>query len=104
MADISSIARERSQLLKQIFPKGVPAIWCPPLTHYERQGRIDGQRIAAHLSHMSQHVKGFLIPGSTGDGWELSQAEADELLELAFDLAQKLEFHLLIGALKSSAE
>jgi len=103
MANESSIAAERAQLLERLFPGGVPRLWCPSLTHYDPNGAIDGARIAAHLRFLSPHVKGFLIPGSTGDGWELSEAEVSQLLDIALDQAQKLQFHLLIGILKADA-
>ncbi len=103
MANESSIAAERAQLLERFFPGGVPRLWCPSLTHYHPNGAIDGARMAAHLRFLSPRVKGFLIPGSTGDGWELSEAEISQLLDIALDQAQKLQFHLLIGILKADA-
>jgi dihydrodipicolinate synthase/N-acetylneuraminate lyase len=95
-----SVFGNRSQLLAGLFPEGVPKLWCPALTHYDRDGRIDTERIAAHLQHMSANVKGFLIPGSTGDGWELDDTETRQLLRLAIEQAGALGFHLLIGVLK----
>jgi dihydrodipicolinate synthase/N-acetylneuraminate lyase len=96
----SSAAENRSHLLARLFPQGVPKLWCPALTHYDREGRIDAERIAAHLRHMSENVTGFLIPGSTGDGWELDDSETRQLLRIAIQHAGELQFHLLIGALK----
>src|SRR6516162_8212495 len=90
---------DREQFLKSVFPQGVPLLWCPPLTHYDRNGSIDGQRIAAHLKHLSPYVKGFLIPGSTGDGWELTPAERRQVLTIGIQLAQQLNVQVLIGAL-----
>jgi dihydrodipicolinate synthase/N-acetylneuraminate lyase len=49
-------------------------------------------------------VKGFLIPGSTGDGWELSDAETRRLLEVVIEQITNLKLHLLVGALKTEAE
>ncbi len=95
--------QKRSQILGQLFPKGVPKLWCPALTHYDRDGKIDRKRIAAHLRHLSAHVSAFLIPGSTGDGWELSDSEVAELLGIVLEQAQLLNLHLLIGALKPTA-
>jgi dihydrodipicolinate synthase/N-acetylneuraminate lyase len=94
----------RSQILGRLFPEGVPKLWCPALTHYDRDGKIDRKRIAAHLRHLSANVTGFLIPGSTGDGWELTDAEERQLLEIALEQAQELKLHLLIGALKPDPE
>ncbi|HWY75235.1 MAG TPA: dihydrodipicolinate synthase family protein [Verrucomicrobiae bacterium] len=98
-----SIAARRKEILRQLFPTGIPMLWCPALTHYDSQGAIDGARIAAHLEHISPHVKGLLIPGSTGDGWELTDQETRQLLEIALDQAQRLKLYLLIGALKPNA-
>jgi dihydrodipicolinate synthase/N-acetylneuraminate lyase len=104
MGNSSSAVENRSQLLARLFPEGVPNLWCPALTHYDRAGRIDAERIAAHLRHMWANVKGFLIPGSTGDGWELSEAEVKQLLEIVLKEAQDLKLHLLIGALKPDVD
>jgi len=97
------IAAARAELLRRLFPDGVPVLWCPPLSHYDGEGRIDGARMAAHLRHLSPYSKGFLIPGSTGDGWELSDRERRQVLELALDQAPRLQAHVLIGTLKATA-
>jgi len=104
MSASSLTTENRTQLLARLFPEGIPKLWCPALTHYDRDGKIDAQRIEAHLRHMSTNVTGFLIPGSTGDGWELSDTEVSQLLRTALEQAQKLNLHLLIGALKPDAD
>ncbi len=103
MANNPQTAVQRRDLLQRLFPAGAPSLWCPSLTHYNQDGGIDRARIAAHLLHLAPHVKGFLIPGSTSDGWELHDDEFWELLELALEQAQKLELHLLVGVLKTEA-
>lgn len=75
-------------------------LWCPPLTHYDDAGAIDVKRMAAHLRHLAPHVRGLLLPGSTGDGWELTDRETRQLLEFALLEAQTLKVHLLLGALR----
>ncbi len=87
----------------RLFPRGIPSLWCPLLTHYCDDGSLDRERITAHLRHLAPHVKGFLIPGSTGDGWEMSDAEIRELLGLAQEQTTKLGLHRLIGVLKTEA-
>ena len=87
----------------RLFPRGIPPLWCPLLTHYRDDGSLDHARITAHLHHLAPHVKGFLIPGSTGDGWEMTDAETRELLGLTQEQTAKLELHLLIGVLKTEA-
>ena len=97
-------AVERRKLLARLFTNGIPPLWCPLITHYDRDGAIDARRMAAHLKHLSPHVKGFLIPGSTGDGWELNDAEARRLLEIALEQIAGLNLHLLIGVLKTGTD
>jgi dihydrodipicolinate synthase/N-acetylneuraminate lyase len=100
MNDELLIAASRKQLLQHLFPEGIPRLWCPALTHYDRDGALDRVRITAHLRRTAAHVKGFLIPGSTSDGWELDDQEVLEWVDLALESAREMNFHLLIGALK----
>lgn len=94
-----SSATTRARFLKNAFPQGIPTLWCPPLTHYQRDGAIDVARIAFHLRHLFPSVGGFLIPGSTGDGWELTQTERREVIAVSIEQAQQLNAQVLIGAL-----
>jgi 4-hydroxy-tetrahydrodipicolinate synthase len=94
----------RAAILQQMFPSGAPSLWCPLLTHYDAKGGISESRMAAHLQFLSPFAKGFLIPGSTGDGWELRDREIDRVVQIALDQAQRLEFVLLIGVLKKDTE
>lgn len=104
MSATASIAAQRGQLLGSLFPGGIPRLWCPALAHYDSQGALDRPRIVAHLRKTSAHVKGFLIPGSTGDGWEMNEEEALQWIDIALDSAQEMNFHLLIGALKATLD
>ena len=76
-------AAERQAWMQRLLPDGVPTLWCPLLTHYTDDGALDKPRMRAQLDFLQSSVKGFLIPGSTGDAWELSDAETRELLEFA---------------------
>jgi dihydrodipicolinate synthase/N-acetylneuraminate lyase len=96
-------ADQRRRLLARLFPDGVPTLWCPLITHYRSEGTIDAGRMAAHLGHLSPDVKGLLIPGSTGDGWEMDPKEIRQLLEVALEQTARLRLHLLIGVLKTDA-
>jgi dihydrodipicolinate synthase/N-acetylneuraminate lyase len=53
---------------------------------------------------MAPYVKTHLIPGSTGDGWELSQKEIDGLLKFIITETRDLGVRLLIGVLRPDAE
>jgi dihydrodipicolinate synthase/N-acetylneuraminate lyase len=92
----------RTMLIRRLFPAGIPPLWCPALTHYQAEGVVDLARMRAHLNFMRPSVGGFLIPGSTGEGWEMSDAEARTLLELMIDEVRDAGAHLLIGVLKRS--
>lgn len=96
-------AAARQQLLARLFPAGVPPLWCPPLTHYTDDGAIDFARMRAHLGHLSRWVRGYLIPGSTGDGWELSPGETEALVQFALKESRRLNCHLLVGVLHPDA-
>lgn len=94
---------DRARHLTAIFPAGVPSLWCPPITHYRPDGTLDHERIAAHYRFLAPHVQGVLVPGTTGDGWELSPAETRELIRAVLDLVPQLGIHLLWGALHPDA-
>ena len=93
------VARQRADMLRALFPAGVPRLWCPTLTHYDAEGAIDHGRQHAHLRFISRWVGAVLVPGSVGDGWELTAAETLEVVELALTLASQLGLRVLVGAL-----
>ena len=103
MAHSVSTTETRQQLLARLFPNGAPALWCPLITHYDSDGAIDHKRMAAHLGHISPFVKGILVPGSTGDGWEMSESQIRQVVECAIEQAARLNLHVLIGVLKTDA-
>jgi dihydrodipicolinate synthase/N-acetylneuraminate lyase len=100
----NSVKEKRSGLINRLFPEGIPKLLCPPLTHYTDEGDIDFARTEAHLVHLSQWVKAYLIPGSTGDGWEMSEDKIRKVLAFDLDLAEKLDVQILIGVLRTDAE
>lgn len=89
---------------RALFSTGLPQLWCPMLTHYDATGVLDKGRMSAHMRHLSKWVKGFLIPGSTGDGWEMNDAEIRDLLDAALTDAVKLKVRVLIGVLKTDVK
>lgn len=100
----ASIREKRRELITRLFPEGIPQLWCPPLTHYTDEGDIDLGRMEAHLAHMSKWIKAYLVPGTTGDGWEMSEDEIRQVLAFDLDLAEKLNVQILVGILKTDAE
>jgi dihydrodipicolinate synthase/N-acetylneuraminate lyase len=101
-------ATQRDSLIHRMVcatPDGaVPRLWCPPITHYTEAGTIDVVRMAAHWHTMVAHVGGFLVPGSTGEAWDMSALEVEDLVTIALDLAAELDTRILVGVLRPSVE
>jgi len=98
------IKERRCALITRLFPEGIPQLWCPPLTRYADDGSIDLARMEAHLVYMSQWIKAYLVPGTTGDGWEMSEEEIRKVLAFDLDMAEKLNIRILVGVSKTDAE
>ena len=84
--------------------KDFPALWFPPLTYYKEGGTIDTDKMTDELSKIYPYSRGVLVPGSTGDGWVLSQKDQESLVRFflkGFDFGR---FSMMIGALKPSAD
>lgn len=98
---MNSSTAARRELLAQLLPQGVPRLWCPTLTHFSAPQTPDFGRIAAHLQTLAPHVGGLLVPGSTGEGWEMSDADIRGLLTGVLPLAKAGGQSVLIGVLKT---
>jgi dihydrodipicolinate synthase/N-acetylneuraminate lyase len=94
----------RRELQSKLFPQGIPRLWCPTLTHFCAAREPDAGRIRAHLTVLAPHVRGILVPGSTGEGWEMSDEDIRGLLSIVLDSAAALGVRVLIGILKTSTE
>jgi len=57
--------------------------------------------MSAHLRFVLPYVKGYLIPGSTGDGWELDDRETLDVVNFAIRKSREHEMYLLLGVLKT---
>ncbi|TFF17664.1 dihydrodipicolinate synthase family protein [Jiella endophytica] len=83
------------------------ALFVPVLTHYKQgaPGTVDPGRTLAHIRHIRPHVRQVMLAGSTGDGWEISDAGFDALIDLAAsqDVAG-LDVSLIFGALRPTTE
>lgn len=101
---MSDITERRRKLLIELVGEPVPRLWCPPLTHYMPDVEIDTERMAAHWGYMAPHVKGFLIPGSTGDAWEMNDSEVRGLIDISLELALDFNIRLLMGVLKEDVK
>jgi len=93
----------RRELALRLFPRGIPRLWCPLLTHFAEGGGLDRARMRAALAFLGPWVKGFLVPGSTGEGWSMPDVEVRELLDFMIDEVRGVGGHLLVGILKTDA-
>ena len=101
-ATTNRFAAERQSMMQRLLPGGMPKLWCPLLTHYTADGALDKPRMRAQLDFLQTSVRGYLIPGSTGDAWQLGDAEVRELLDFAIAESSERRFALLIGVLKAT--
>lgn len=92
----------RASLVRELFPDGIPTLWCPLFTHFTEKGEIDRERIRAHLRFMRLYVPALLVPGSTSEEWELGRAQEADLIDLALECAREMGFSILIGILRSA--
>ncbi|MHB8862004.1 MAG: dihydrodipicolinate synthase family protein [Pirellulaceae bacterium] len=92
----------RHELVASLFPQGIPSLWCPPLTHFREDGQFDTHRIRSHLTAISPYARGLLVPGSTGEGWDMTDVEVRRLLAFVLDTARELELSVQIGVLRKN--
>ncbi len=97
--------KNRVALIHKLFPEGSPKLWTPPLTFYEEDGSIDFDRMTKHLDFLYPYINSYLIPGSTGDGWELNFEEFKLLLDYAFNKYNTdKKINIVIGILRTDIE
>jgi dihydrodipicolinate synthase/N-acetylneuraminate lyase len=101
---MNRINEERQALLRELFPDGIPRLWCPLLTHFSATGAIDFDRMSVHFRHIAPWVKGLLVPGTTGEGWELNDEESLSVTEFALRMARDQGTKLLLGALRTDTD
>lgn len=80
-------------------------LWVPLLTHYDDNVDLDAARTASHLRHLTPSVRQYLVAGTTGDGWEMSDAVLTDWLDVLRDPATVSPQHqVLIGAFAASTD
>ena len=93
--------KAREALIRRFFQEGIPRLWCPTLTHFSTPGQLDEMRIRKQWEYLSPYVKGVLVPGSTGEGWEMNDDDILQLLGVILDIAGATGIRVLIGVLKT---
>ena len=100
----TATAVARDELTQRMLGSPIPRLWCPPITHYSAEGNVADERMAAHWRTMTRYVGGFLVPGSTGDGWDMHEGEIAHMLAIATDLAAQLDTRVLVGVLRTDVK
>jgi dihydrodipicolinate synthase/N-acetylneuraminate lyase len=94
----------RHALVQTLFPTGIPRLWCPVLSHFQADGSVDAERTATHLEAIAPYVRGIMVPGSTGEGWDMHEAQIRELLTVVLRVARELDLRVLIGVLRKELD
>lgn len=94
----------RQQITADLFGGTIPRLWCPAITHFRGPKTVDPGRTHRHLDVLARNVRGLLIPGSTGEGWDMSDEEILALLEIVLDKTRETKQQLLVGILKTTTE
>ena len=81
-----------------------PPLWCPLLSRYHVDGTLDTDAMRQHAATLRPVVDGLLMPGSTGDGWQLTDNETTDVTRLGVALARDFGFELLCGAFAATSE
>lgn len=100
----STLTQQRRTISERMLGHPPPTLWCPPLTHYRDDGSLDRDRTRAHWRHMRPYVSSFLVPGSTGEGWDMTEEDARDVLGLALELAAELKTLVLVGVLRTDID
>lgn len=82
-------------------------LWVPLLSHYRPDDDtviLDINRIAAHMQALRPNVGQILLAGSTGDGWELSDQQIGDLLDMVTREAAFAGVKVLVGALGATTK
>lgn len=95
---------DRRQIAHELFHNNIPQLWCPAITHFRGARTVDIDRTQRHLDVLARNVRGLLIPGSTGEGWDMSDEEILELLGIVLRKTVDTNQVLLVGILKTTTE
>jgi len=94
----------RHELIQRVLPAAEFPLWVPLLTHYrQEQDRlaIDMARMQRQAAEVGRSIRLWMLAGTTGDGWDLSETQFDALLRFSLSAAfRRLDARTLIGVLR----
>ena len=101
---MDSVAKRRGELIRRLFPGGVPRILCPVLTHLTPDGAVDGFRMRAMIRSLAPHVGGLIAAGGTGDGWAMNRKQCAQVLDACLSEAKGLGMRVLFSVLEEETQ
>ncbi|MFO1433622.1 MAG: dihydrodipicolinate synthase family protein [Candidatus Competibacteraceae bacterium] len=94
----------RATILQPVLPATEFPLWVPLLTHYRQERNrlvIDTARMQRHAAQVRRSIGLWMLAGTTGDGWDLSEAQFDTLLQLSQSRGfRQWQARTLIGVLR----
>ncbi len=78
-------------------------LWVPLLSHYAGDGSLDAPRCRSHIGSLYPLVRQYLVGGTTGDGWGMSDRVLGQWLGLCSDSLER-DQALLVGAFAETTE
>ncbi|MGI5899303.1 MAG: hypothetical protein ACOX8S_05180 [Christensenellales bacterium] len=101
---MDSVSDKRADLIKRLFPSGVPRIFCPVLTHLTPDGEVDDFRMRAMIRSLAPHVGGLIAAGGTGDGWAMNRSQCNQVLEACLAEAKGLGMRVMFSVLEEETQ
>jgi dihydrodipicolinate synthase/N-acetylneuraminate lyase len=98
----------RNDIKNWVLPEAEFPLWVPLLTHYRQEAdtiRVDAVRMLRHASEVCKSIDLWMIAGTTGDGWQVSDEQFAELLNFSLSAAvRRLHPRVVIGTLRPTTE
>jgi 4-hydroxy-tetrahydrodipicolinate synthase len=98
----------RTTLLHQLIDPAIFPFWVPVISHYCKDDAgiaIDAGRMLKHARQIYPHTRCWMLGGTTGDGWALTDAQFDQLLDYALTIEPNVgRPALILGALQPGTE
>lgn len=94
---------DRRQIRDRLINAELFPFWVPVITHYRAEPGlpVDAGRMARHARQIAPHTRLWMVGGTTGDGWNLTDAQYDGLLEYACSVGQaEPRPSIVLGALR----
>lgn len=94
----------RATILQPVLPADEFPLWVPLLTHYRQERNrlvVDTARMQRQAAEVRRSIGLWMLAGTTGDGWDLSEEQFDTLLQFSQSRGfRQWQARTLIGVLR----